>query len=150
MARRTKLLLPTLILLVVCAAPALAQSPPANTVEHDFPNGTRVALEYDAGRLRFFNYYGSAGVRESMHECEMEFVRGDSSTVWEDAGAATTVRSGEGQSAVAVTVRRSRGVYTITFSGSRKGRFCGAGVSLPRRITLTSRRGGGYAGRIFK
>ncbi|HYN85490.1 MAG TPA: hypothetical protein VER32_09565 [Pyrinomonadaceae bacterium] len=149
MTRRATLLLPALLLLAACAASARAQDPPANTVEHEFPNGSRVVLAYDAGRLRFFNYYGSAGAGESMHECEMEFVRGDNSSTWEDGGAATTVRSGEGRRAVAVTVRRARGRYTITFAGSRKGSFCGAGVSLPRRITLTRRRGGDYAGRIL-
>lgn len=142
---RTKIFLPALLLLFACAASARAQG---NTVEHDFPNGSRVALEYDSGHLRFFNYYGSAGAGESIHECEMELVRGRGPSVWEDRAATTKIRSGAGRSAVIVTVRRARGSYTINFSGSRKGDFCGAGVSLPRRITLTRRRGGGYAGRI--
>ncbi|HEX5707335.1 MAG TPA: hypothetical protein VFX96_08565 [Pyrinomonadaceae bacterium] len=147
MTKRTTLL-PALLLLLACAASARAQGSPANTVEHEFPNGSRVVLEYDAGRLRFFNYYGSAGVGESMHECEMELVRGRGPSVWADRGAATTIRTGERRRAVVVTVRRARGNYSINFAGSRKGDFCGAGVSLPRRITLTRRRGGGYAGRI--
>jgi hypothetical protein len=148
MTKRTTLLPALLFVLLACAS-ARAQGSPANTVEHEFPNGSRIALEYDAGRLRFFNYYGSAGVGESMHECEMELVRGRNPSVWEDRGAATIVRSGGGRRAVVVTVRRARNNYTIAFSGSRKGNFCGAGVSLPRRITLTRRPGGRYAGRIW-
>jgi hypothetical protein len=149
MTRRTKLLLPALLLLFACAASARAQGSPPNTVEHDFSNGSRIALEYDAGRLRFFNYYGSAGAGESIHECEMELVRGRGQSVWNDRGATTTIRSGAGRRAVTVTVRRARGRYKINFAGSRKGDFCGAGVSLPRRITLTRRPSGSYAGRIW-
>ncbi len=142
---KKRLTLVAALLLLVPAATARAQTV---KVEHDFPNGSSVLLRLEGDRLTNFYYYGSRRVGRSVHECEIDLARGDGPAVWESDGDATTIRSGEGVRAVRVTVSRARGGYLISFAGSRKGDFCGAGVSLPRRITLTRRRGGRYAGRI--
>lgn len=144
-----RLTLAAALLLLLPLAAARAQGQPLRKIEHEFPNGSSVVLGLEGDRLTNFYYYGAGRAGRSPHECEVDLARGEGSSRWEDAGGATTIRSGEGRRAVSVTVRRARAGYFITFAGSRKGDFCGAGVSLPRRVTLTRRRAGRYSGRIW-
>lgn len=149
MKRRTTLLPALLLVLLACASARAQGGTSAPNVEHTFPNGSSVLLGLEGDRLTNFYYYGSSPAGQSVHECELDLARGDAASSWSDAGATTTIRSGAGRRAVTINVRRARGSYTVTFAGSRKGDFCGAGVSLPRRFTLTRRPSGRYAGRIW-
>ena len=100
-----------------------------------------VRLELSGGQIVKFDYDGA----RRTHECALSAARDDGATTWTDNGGTTTIRFSETPGTL--TIRRQGASFRLVFSQMTGEGVCGAGVRLPRTITL-SRDGRRYFGRV--
>lgn len=138
------------VMTLVLVLSALSVSVSAQTktrVECAFRNGSSVEMDVVRGKIVKFTYSGYARVNRSVHECYVEAERGNNESKWADSGSDRTTLT-FARNLLKVTIKSDGNKYSIAFTGTGNGDFCGAGVSLPGRLTVSPKEGK-YVGRIL-
>ncbi len=138
---------PILLLLLAGTAWAAAPQRTENVTSRvgGAARGLEISLQVAEGRVMSFDYSGWQQVGRSAHDCGLTAARGDGQSTWRDQGSATTVSFADTPGTL--TISREANGYTLVFAEMTGEGVCGAGASLPRRLTLT-RRGQRYVGRV--